>query len=74
MNILNTQKRKFHLPMLRSIKQVNKIEFLTMTQIAINTVYLQRKLNLHVFHKAMSRVAKRNETEACIIRTLYSTI
>jgi len=47
--------------MLRPIKQVNKIKFLTMPQAVNRHGLFAEKLNILVFHKAMNRVTERNE-------------
>jgi hypothetical protein len=62
------------MPLLRPIKQVYKITFLTMPQAVNRHGLFAPKINLNVFHKAMSRVTKRNEIEARRIQRLYSTI
>ena len=58
---LDSRKRKFQLPKLRPIKQANEIKFLTMPQGVNRHGLFAEKLNIHVIHKAMSRVTERNE-------------
>ena len=55
---LNTQKRKLQLTMLRPIKHVNKIKFLTMPQAVNGHSLFAQKLNWHTFRNAVSRVTK----------------